>query len=65
MSGLRGNSYVVVNSNGIFCLHPDNRSLGVDVSYVEKSLSDATVKSYRNEGEEFLASLSFHHPSVN
>ncbi len=59
VEGLRGRRHVNVNTQGLFCLHPDNDRVGVDVSYVEKSLSDTKAKSYRNEGEVFIASLNF------
>ncbi len=60
MEGLRGRKYIVVNTSGLFCVHPDNPDVGIDVSYVEKSLSDVYAKSYRSEGEMFIASLNFH-----
>jgi len=57
--GLRKGNYVNVDTQGLFCLHPDNGRVGVDVSYVEKSLSNTVVNSYSTEGEQFLASLTF------
>jgi hypothetical protein len=57
--GLGKGSYVNVDTQGLFCLHPDNARVGVDVSYVEKSLSNTMANSYSNEGEKFLASLVF------
>ncbi len=60
MEGLRGRRHVVVNSSGLFCVHPDNSDVAIDLSYVEKSLSDVETESYRNEGEMFLASLNFY-----
>lgn len=59
VKGLRGRRFVNVDTQGLFCLHPGNEQVGVDVSYVEKSLSDTKAESYRNEGELFLASLNF------
>ncbi len=58
--GLGGRRYVNVDIQGLFCLHPDNDEVGIDINFVEKSLSNTQVKSYRNEGEQFLASLNFH-----
>lgn len=60
MEGLRGRRYVDVNTSGLYCIHPDNKKVGIDVSYVEKTLSDAKTVSFRNEGEMFLASLSLY-----
>lgn len=59
LKGLADGSYVDVAIQGLFCLHPDNARVGVDVSYVEKSLSNTMANSYSNEGEKFLASLVF------
>jgi hypothetical protein len=59
IKGLREGSYVKVGTQGLFCLHPDNPRIGVDMSYVEKSLSNTVENSYSHEGEQFLASLSF------
>lgn len=60
VKGLRGGNYVKVDIQGIFCRHPDNTKVAIDLSYMEKSLSNAQVPSYGNEGEKFLASLKFH-----
>jgi hypothetical protein len=60
MEGLRGRRYVDVSTSGLYCIHPDNTGVGIDVSYVEKTLSDAKTVSYRKEGEMFLASLSLY-----
>lgn len=65
VEGLRGRRHVNVDTQGLFCLHPGNEKVGVDVSYVEKSLSDTVAKSYRNEGELFLASLNFQEIQTN
>jgi hypothetical protein len=59
VDGLHGRRHVNVDTEGLFCLHPDNSKVGVEVSYIEKSLSDTVAQSYRNEGEIFLASLNF------
>ncbi len=59
IKGLRQGHYVNVDTRGLFCLHPDNVRVGVDLSYIEKSLSDTVAASYSEEGEKFLASLTF------
>lgn len=59
LKGLGGGRYVNVDTQGLFCLHPDNARVAVDLNYVEKSLSDSRVKSYSSEGEKFLGSLKF------
>lgn len=58
--GLRRGRHVDVIVSGLYCLHPDNQRYGVDVSYVEKTLSSAALRSYKAEGEMFLSSLHFH-----
>ena len=60
MKGVDDKKYVKVDTQGIFCLHPDNSRLAIDLSYIEKTLSNTQVASFRNEGETFLASLRFH-----
>ncbi len=57
---LHGRRYVNVDTQGLFCLHPGNARVGIDVNYVEKSLSNTLVKSYSSEGELFIVSLKFH-----
>lgn len=59
MKGLKGQLYVNVDTHGLFCLHPDNARVAIDMNYVEKSLSNSQVKSFSSEGERFLASLRF------
>ncbi len=59
LKGLQGQRYVNVDTQGLFCLHPDNTRVAIDINYVEKALSNSQVKSYSNEGEKFLASLKF------
>ena len=59
VEGLRGRRHVNVETQGLFCLHPDNNMVGVDVSYMEKSLSNTKATSFKKEGELFLASLNF------
>lgn len=63
MKGLQQGQHVDVNNSGLFCLHPENPEVAIDISYVEKSFSDAEVTSYKTEGEMFLASLTFHQGS--
>lgn len=60
MKGLGGSRYVNVDTQGLFCLHPSKSKVAIDLNYVEKSLSDTKVTSFSNEGEKFLASLTFH-----
>ena len=59
LQGLKKGSYVNVDTHGLFCLHPDNRKVAIDINYVEKSLSNVQVTAYSSEGETFLASLKF------
>lgn len=56
---LNKDSFVVVKSSGLFCLHPDTPNIGIDIYYFEKSISGTDTRSYQNEGEQFIASLNF------
>ena len=60
LHGLRGRRHVNVSQAGLFCRHPEYENAAIDISYQEKSLSDATIQSYKSEGEMFLSSLTFH-----
>lgn len=57
--GLAANKHVDVTTTGLYCRHPENKNVAIDVSYLEKSVSGRKTPSFRNEGEEFLSSLSF------
>ena len=59
LKGLRKGQYVNVVIQGLFCLHPDNSRIGVDVNYLEKSRPNTDAKSFSKEGEQFLSSLTF------
>jgi len=59
MKNLGKKTFVIVKSSGVFCLHPETPNVGIDLYYFEKSISGADNMSYRNEGEQFLASLNF------
>ncbi len=56
---LKKNEYVIVKNNGLICIHPEVPTNGIEISYMEKSLSSNHHQSYLNEGEMFLNSLSF------
>lgn len=60
LQALQGRRYVKVNTTGLYCRHPKKPSIAIEVSYLEKSVSGAKTPSYKKEGEQFLASLSFH-----
>lgn len=59
MKALKGKRHVDVTTTGLFCRHPSNPLVGIDISYLEKTLSGMRTKSYKREGEMFLSSLSF------
>ena len=59
MKNLDKETFVIVKSGGVFCLHPDTPNVGIDLYYFEKSISGVDNMSYQNEGEEFLSSLNF------
>ncbi len=44
---------------GVTCLHPDNPSLNISVSYTERGDPAETSAELRAEGESFLRSLKF------
>ncbi len=58
-SGLSPQPYTIVSNTGLICVHPDNDRLGIDLFYQERQASGVTTQSFANEGESFLASLSF------
>jgi hypothetical protein len=59
VKNLAKETFVIVKSSGVFCLHPDTPNVGIDLYYFEKSISGADSISYQNEGEQFLSSLNF------
>jgi len=59
VKNLKNDSFVIVKSSGLFCLHPDTPNVGIDIYYFEKSISGTNTRSYQNEGEQFIASLNF------
>ncbi len=59
VKNLAKETFVIVKSSGVFCLHPDTPNVGIDLYYFEKSISGADYISYQNEGEQFLSSLNF------
>jgi hypothetical protein len=62
--GLRNlgkNDYVMVKNIGLICMHPETPEVGIDISYLEKSIASAHPPSYKDEGEKFLGSLMFFH----
>jgi len=59
MKNLDKENFVIVKSSGLFCLHPETPTIGIDLYYFEKSISGADSRSYQNEGEQFLSSLNF------
>lgn len=50
-------SVVHVVSRGLLCSHPDMPQNGIELSYQEQRLNNATALSFRGEGEAFLNSL--------
>lgn len=56
----KGNyAFVKVVSKGLVCKHPESSRVGIDISYMEKSIPQANNPSYKDEGENFLRSLKF------
>ena len=56
---LKKDDYVIIKNNGLICMHPDVPTNGIELSYMEKTLSSTHHQSYLNEGEMFLNSLAF------
>ncbi len=56
---LKKNQHVKIKNKGVVCKHPKFPKNGIDVSYLEKSLSSSHHPSFRNEGESFLKGLAF------
>ncbi len=61
LKNLKKNDYVKVRNIGLVCMHPDSPKVGIDISYLEKSVASAHPPSYEEEGEKFLGSLVFFH----
>jgi hypothetical protein len=59
IKNLNKNDFVQVKNIGLVCMHPEATEVGIDISYLEKSLSNTRNPSYQNEGEQFLSSLQF------
>jgi hypothetical protein len=60
LKNLSKNDYVKVKNIGLVCMHPEKPEVGIDISYLEKSIASAHPPSYENEGEKFLHSLTFY-----
>lgn len=52
-------TFVKVKKTGILCMHPESTQNGIDMYYLERSLSSAQEPSFQKEGEQFLSSLRF------
>jgi hypothetical protein len=59
IKNLNKNDFVQVKNIGLVCMHPEATEVGIDISYLEKSLSNTRNPSYQDEGEQFLSSLRF------
>jgi hypothetical protein len=59
VKNLEKNNFVKVKNIGLVCMHPESPKVGIDISYIEKSISNTHTLSYQNEGEKFLSSLTF------
>jgi hypothetical protein len=59
VKNLKNNDYVKIRNIGLVCMHPESAEIGIDISYLEKSISNTRAPSYQNEGEIFLSSLRF------
>jgi hypothetical protein len=59
IKNLNKNEFVHVKNIGLVCMHPEATEVGIDISYLEKSLSNTRSRSYQDEGEQFLSSLQF------
>ncbi|MBE0583872.1 MAG: hypothetical protein IH612_08900 [Desulfofustis sp.] len=51
--------YTMVSNTGLICVHPDNDRIGIDLFYQERQAAGKPARSFANEGESFLNSLSF------
>lgn len=49
-----------VRKTGILCMHPGSPQDGIDMYYIERSLSSSSEPSFQKEGEQFLSSLRFY-----
>lgn len=56
--------YIKVFKKGMVCRHPETAPAGIDISFVEKSYPAMNPPSFREQGEDFLNSLTFYHSSI-
>ena len=54
-----GGRALLAETNGVSCLHPERKTLAIDVSYTERGLPAETGTALRNEGEQFVRGLKF------
>jgi hypothetical protein len=59
IKNLSKNDFVQVKKIGLVCMHPESTEVGIDISYLEKFISNTRNLSYQDEGEKFLSSLQF------
>jgi hypothetical protein len=59
VKNLGKNDFIQVKNTGLVCMHPESSEVGIDISYIEKSIPGTQNPSYKNEGEQFLNSLMF------
>ncbi len=55
----KGQAFFRVEKTGILCMHPESPQDGIDMYYMERSLSASATPFFQKEGEQFLSSLKF------
>gem|GEM_PF-4485853 len=53
-----------VFKKGMVCRLPETAPAGIDISFLEKSYPAMHPPSFREQGEDFLSSLTFYQPSI-
>jgi hypothetical protein len=54
-----GGKTLLAETFGVSCIHPEKKTLAIDVGYTERGLPGETGTALRDEGENFLRSLKF------
>lgn len=56
----KNTGFYQIRKSGIFCMHPESPQNGIDMYYLERTLSSSPEPSFMREGEQFLSSLRFY-----
>lgn len=55
----KGTAHLMTEDIGIFCKHPDNPSIGVNIVLSQRSLPGDTVENFKELADEFIKNAEF------